>query len=96
MPIAIEKEKPGLIVYNAGTDVYLADPLGKLSVSEQGIIDRDNFVLDKAMENKIPVLMVLSGGYYRKSGEIIAKSIKTFLERHSVYGPHKTGSSEYH
>lgn len=83
LPIAIENEKPELLVYNAGTDVYMNDPLGRLSITADGIIERDGFVFDKAIENKIPILMVLSGGYHRKSGAIIAKSILAILEKHN-------------
>jgi histone deacetylase 11 len=80
LPIAIENESPNLIIYNAGTDIYLADALGNLSVTRQGIIDRDNFVFESAIEKKIPFLMVLSGGYHKDSGGIIAESIGSFLE----------------
>jgi histone deacetylase 11 len=84
LPIAIENEQPNLIIYNAGTDIYPADPLGSLSVSEEGIIERDNYVFDEAMERNIPILMVLSGGYHKNSGRIIAKSIEAFLISHKI------------
>lgn len=82
LPVAIADQKPDIIIYNAGTDVFRLDPLGNLAVTEQGIIDRDNYVFDKALENEIPILMVLSGGYHMKSGEIIAKSIEKILKTH--------------
>jgi histone deacetylase 11 len=80
LPQAIEEHAPGLIVYNAGTDVFVGDPLGNLSITEQGIIDRDNYVMSTAFAKKTPILMVLSGGYTKKSGAIIGKSITSFLE----------------
>jgi histone deacetylase 11 len=80
LPVAIKNENPGFIIYNAGTDVFNEDPLGALSVTEQGILERDSVVLNMAIERKIPVLMVLSGGYHKKSAAIIAKSIEKFLD----------------
>lgn len=39
------------------------DPLGRLNISEQGIIDRDETVFRECFDENIPVVMVLSGGY---------------------------------
>ncbi|MCK5536647.1 MAG: histone deacetylase, partial [Bacteroidales bacterium] len=36
IPSAIQKTQPDLIIYNAGTDVYAKDPLGKMNVSRGG------------------------------------------------------------
>jgi histone deacetylase 11 len=80
LPDAIKQIKPNLIVYNAGSDIFEKDPLGKLSVSADGIIQRDAFVFSIAKENNIPILMVLSGGYSKESGQIIGKSIENILK----------------
>ena len=79
LPVAIDGHKPGLIIYNAGTDIYELDPLGALSITEEGIVQRDEMVFRAATDNEIPILMVLSGGYHKRSGEIIAKSIENLL-----------------
>lgn len=79
LPKAIKESKPDFIIYNAGTDIYKGDLLGMLSVSEKGIITRDEFVFKNAIDNKIPVLMLLSGGYSKKSADITAKSIENIL-----------------
>ena len=80
LPNAINEFNPELIIYNAGTDIFVEDQLGNLSVTENGIIRRDEFVFQKAIENKIPILMVLSGGYNKKSGSIIANSINNIVK----------------
>ena len=79
LPAALDQTKPDLIVYNAGTDTFEEDPLGFMKVSEQGIIKRDELVFRYARERNIPILMVLSGGYTKKSAEIIGKSIHNVL-----------------
>jgi histone deacetylase 11 len=84
LPFTLSDFKPGLIVYNAGTDVFFKDPLGGLSITEEGIIKRDGYVFKSALQAHIPILMVLSGGYHRKSGEIIAKSINRILESNDL------------
>ncbi len=82
LPKAIKESKPDFIIYNAGTDIFKGDLLGMLSVSEEGIISRDEIVFKNAIENKIPVLMLLSGGYSKKSADITAKSIENILIKH--------------
>ena len=36
----------GFAIYNAGTDVYKADQLGGMNLSEEAILQRDRFVID--------------------------------------------------
>ena len=77
---AIAADKPDLIIYNAGTDIFERDPLGRMSVAESGIIERDAFVFQLARDNKIPVAMVLSGGYTSESARIIGTSLENIIK----------------
>ncbi|MCK5242346.1 histone deacetylase [bacterium] len=79
LPQAIHKSQPDFIFYNAGVDIYAEDPLGGLSVSENAIIERDAIVFREALKQKIPILMVLSGGYAPAGAGIIGKSIVNLL-----------------
>lgn len=67
---------PDLIIYNAGTDIYEKDPLGKMKITAQGIKNRDKYVFEQAKKYKIPIVMMLSGGYTAESAKIIASSIR--------------------
>lgn len=80
LPQAIQEIKPDLIIYNAGTDCYENDPLGHMQLTQEHIIARDAFVFKEALDNKIPVAMTLSGGYTKKSAEIVSSSIKNILK----------------
>ncbi|XP_074317320.1 histone deacetylase 2 [Silene latifolia] len=66
---------PELIVYNAGTDILAGDPLGRLSITPDGIIKRDEKVFAFARDKNIPLLMLTSGGYMKSSAKVIADSI---------------------
>ncbi len=87
IPEAINSFKPNLIIYNAGTDIFKEDPLGKMAVSENGIIKRDSFVFETALENNIPILMTLSGGYSPKSASIIGKSLENIIKKNKLLTP---------
>ena len=79
-PDAINKTKPDLIIYNAGTDVYEHDPLGRMRITKNVIIKRDELVFQVAQKNSIPILMVLSGGYTKASVDIIGESVVNILQ----------------
>jgi acetoin utilization deacetylase AcuC-like enzyme len=55
--------RPDLIIYLAGADPYREDQLGGLSLTFEGLMDRDRFVIGTAVAEKIPVATVLAGGY---------------------------------
>ncbi|MEE6501557.1 hypothetical protein FKM82_004244 [Ascaphus truei] len=72
---ALNETRPDVIIYNAGTDILDGDPLGGLAISPQGIIKRDEIVFTIARSRCIPILMVTSGGYQKRTARIIADSI---------------------
>lgn len=75
LPPAIDESAPDFIVFNAGTDPYEKDQLGGMRLTAGGIVDRDEFVWKLARARRIPILMLLSGGYHKDSAGIIARSI---------------------
>ncbi|XP_068171514.1 histone deacetylase 11 [Antennarius striatus] len=83
---ALNEVRPDVIVYNAGTDILDGDPLGGLSISPQGIVKRDEIVFRAARRRGVPILMVTSGGYQKKTARIIADSILN-LRRQGLIGP---------
>lgn len=72
-------DEPKLVFYNAGTDIYELDPLGQLQVSKTGIFERDKFIFN-TLGARIPLAMVLSGGYTRNSYALVAESVAYILK----------------
>jgi acetoin utilization deacetylase AcuC-like enzyme len=54
---------PDLILYVAGADPFCEDQLGGLSLTFEGLMARDRLILGRAVREKIPVAVVLAGGY---------------------------------
>jgi histone deacetylase 11 len=81
LPQALDEFKPQFIIYNAGTDILAGDGLGRLNVSAQGIIERDQIVFQQARKRNIPMLMILSGGYTLQSAGVISKSIANLKDK---------------
>ena len=51
------------VFYIAGVDIHYNDRLGKLKISDNGIFERDELVIDNFFSNKIPICGGLGGGY---------------------------------
>ena len=81
LPRALDVVKPDLVIYNAGSDPYVEDPLTRLRLSRSDIADRDLLVATLVRERGIPMAMVLSGGYARESWRVHADGIEAILTR---------------
>ena len=55
--------RPDLVVYVAGADPFQEDQLGGLSLTFQGLKERDRLVIGTALKAHTPVAIVLAGGY---------------------------------
>jgi histone deacetylase 11 len=69
-----------LAIYNAGTDVFLGDPLGGLCLTAEAILQRDLFVVQELRKRGIATMMLLSGGYTRFSHKMVADSVIHLLD----------------
>lgn len=72
--------RPDLVYYNAGTDTLQGDPLGDLGFTAEQIAARDAMVFEKCRAEKVPIVMLLSGGYAQENWKVIADSIKGLVK----------------
>lgn len=85
---AVNEFQPDIIFYNAGTDCLVGDPLGALSVSPQGVIQRDEIVFKCARQkHSIAIVMVTSGGYQQMNAKIISQSILNLRRKNLIRCP---------
>jgi acetoin utilization deacetylase AcuC-like enzyme len=63
IPTLLDQEQPDLVLYNAGVDPHREDRLGRLNLTDQGLLNRDRLVLDSCLRRNIPVATVIGGGY---------------------------------
>ncbi|MBA2736253.1 MAG: histone deacetylase [Pyrinomonadaceae bacterium] len=55
--------RPDVIFYLGGADPFEKDKLGRLNLSIEGLMKRDEMVLRFAKEHHTPIITVMSGGY---------------------------------
>jgi acetoin utilization deacetylase AcuC-like enzyme len=68
---SLARFSPDLIVYVAGADPFHDDQLGGLDLTFQGLEARDRLVIGTALQRRIPVAIVLAGGYANSVGDTI-------------------------
>ena len=73
------------IFYQAGVDTLAADSFGKLSLSHEGLIKRDELVFKWAFEEKIPIASAIGGGYAKDIQETVKAYVSTFKTAKSCY-----------
>lgn len=54
---------PDAIIYLAGADPHEDDRLGRLSVSKEGLLQRDQMIFQYALERQTPIAFSMAGGY---------------------------------
>ncbi|HZY64400.1 MAG TPA: histone deacetylase [Rubrobacteraceae bacterium] len=55
-----------MVIYLAGADPFVDDKLGRLSVSKEGLAERDRLVLESCRGRGIPVVATMAGGYAKE------------------------------
>jgi histone deacetylase 11 len=81
LPSALDSVRPDIVIYNAGSDPFIDDPLAGLRLTTSDLAERDLLVVSMIRERSIPVAMVLSGGYSTESWKIHADGIEGILTR---------------
>ncbi|MDF2157754.1 histone deacetylase [Algoriphagus sp. CAU 1675] len=67
----LEGFDPDFIIYQSGVDVLESDQLGRLSLTMEGVRQRDKTVLDLGAELNVPIMCCMGGGYSKKISQII-------------------------
>jgi len=77
---AVMASNPECLFYLAGADPYEQDQLGGLSLTLDGLRARDRIVIDQARRNRLPMVIVLAGGYARRVEDTVAVHTATLKE----------------
>jgi len=76
---------PDLISYVAGADPYREDQLGGLSLSIEGLKQRDELVFRAARARSIPVMVTYAGGYAVKVEDTVTIHTNTVVAAAEVF-----------
>ncbi|KAK7476730.1 hypothetical protein BaRGS_00032023, partial [Batillaria attramentaria] len=86
LPWVVDSFRPDLVLYDAGVDPHVKDELGKLDLTDQGLFDRDLYVLRHMASRGIPCATVIGGGYSRDLNALSCRH--TIVHRAASKGKH--------
>lgn len=88
VPAWIDHVQPDLVLFNAGVDPHQEDRLGRLALTDHGLLCRDRMVLDACLRRSIPVATVIGGGYDSLDALVPrhALVIRSAIEQWRLYG----------
>ena len=82
----IKHWKPDLVIYQAGADPHIDDPLGTLGMTTEQLFLRDQEVFRFCQEANYPTFFVLAGGYQEPIQEkLVPLHLNTFRAAYEVY-----------
>jgi acetoin utilization deacetylase AcuC-like enzyme len=90
---ALDEFRPEIVFYVGGADPYCEDQLGGLSLTKEGLQQRDRQVFDEARRRRIPVATTLAGGYARRVEDTVRIHVNTILAAQEVAEKYPQSSS---
>jgi acetoin utilization deacetylase AcuC-like enzyme len=76
---ALDEFQPEILFYVGGADPFCEDQLGGLTLTKEGLKQRDRLVFEEARRRRIPVATTLAGGYARRVEDTIRIHVNTIL-----------------
>lgn len=73
-----QRFEPEFLIYLAGADVHEGDRLGRLKLSGDGIEARDRRVFNWAWQKRLPLAMVMAGGYGHRIEDTVAVQLNSY------------------
>src|SRR5713226_8828223 len=80
----LDKFQPEILFYVGGADPYGEDQLGGLSLTKEGLKQRDRRVFEEARRRGVPVATTLAGGYAFRVEDTVRIHVNTILAARDV------------
>jgi acetoin utilization deacetylase AcuC-like enzyme len=69
---------PGMVLYLAGADPHEGDRLGRLKLTEDGLMARDRRVFDWCWQRRVPCAFAMGGGYGKDLNDTVRVQTNTY------------------
>ena len=77
LPAFLDAVNVSLVFFIAGADPYHGDALGRLALTRAGLAERDRLVMAACMGRRIPLAVVLGGGYAKPVSDTVEIHLET-------------------
>jgi len=82
----LDRERPDIVLYQAGVDPFGGDRLGRLALSEDGLIARERLIARLMIARRIPLASTVGGGYGDDALAIARRHVAAILTLSEAYG----------
>ena len=82
MDLDFRRFKPDFVFYLAGADPLEGDRLGLLSLTKQGLRERDELVIHYCRDQELPLALSMAGGYAPQIDDIVDIHLATIEVAH--------------
>ncbi|PKP89419.1 MAG: histone deacetylase, partial [Alphaproteobacteria bacterium HGW-Alphaproteobacteria-16] len=79
LPELLADFAPTILLYQAGVDPWEGDRLGRLALSREGLVARDQWIGALARRHGLPLASALGGGYGVDAMEVSARHVASIL-----------------
>jgi acetoin utilization deacetylase AcuC-like enzyme len=76
---ALDDFRPDLILLQAGVDAHVDDRLGRLALTDAGLVARDQMVAQAARQRSIPLASTLGGRYGADRDAVARRHARSIL-----------------
>ena len=90
---SLDDFRPDLVAYVAGADPYELDQLGGLSLTLEGLKERDRLVFQAALDHGAAVFVTLAGGYAVNVDDTVTIHVNTVKAGQEVLAAHRVRRS---
>lgn len=90
-----DRVKPDIVFIIGGCDTLENDPLGAMSMTEEGLAIRDMMIIDHCVAEKVPVVLTLAGGYSDNAWHAQYTSLKGILHKYPAVS-NEAASTKFH
>ncbi|MES2044069.1 MAG: histone deacetylase [Pseudomonadota bacterium] len=81
----LDHERPDIILYQAGVDPFGGDRLGRLALSEEGLVARERLIAGLMIARGIPLASTVGGGYGDDALAIARRHVTAILTLGEAY-----------
>jgi len=81
----LDRHKPDICVYLAGADPFAGDMLGGLGLTKDGLKKRDALVFRECRTRRVPVCVVLAGGYAPDVQDVVDIHVNMVCEATRIF-----------
>ncbi|CAM6117926.1 unnamed protein product [Calypogeia fissa] len=90
LPRLFEQHNPFLVFFQAGVDALKADSFGRLSLTREGLLRRNNAVYSACLERNLLLVITMGGGYARPSDASVQAHADVYRSAALRYGSSKS------